>query len=122
MNIKLKDLLLIEKVKEQNKNQASINKEKSKINFTTNKKSQTIKYEINVIGLTVDEATSILDKYIDDAYISKLEKIRIVHGKGTGKLRNGIHEFLKRNTRVKEYRVGVYGEGEMGVTIVTLNI
>ena len=117
MNIKLKDLYFIEKGKETNNK-----KDLNKVNFSTNKKSQNIKYEINVIGLTVDEATSILDKYIDDAYIAKLENIRIVHGKGTGKLRKGIHDFLKTNPRVKEYRVGVYGEGEMGVTIVTLNV
>ena len=61
-----------------------------------------------------------IDKFLDDAVMAKLPTIRIVHGKGTGKLRAGIHEYLKSNPHVKNYRVGTYGEGEMGVTIVEL--
>lgn len=83
-------------------------------------KSKTISPEINVIGLNVEEATQIVDKYLDDANLSKLETIRIVHGKGTGKLRIGIHSFLKKHPHVKSFRIGNYGEGEMGVTVVTL--
>ena len=83
-------------------------------------KSKIISPEINVIGLNVEEATQIIDKYLDDAKLSKLETIRIVHGKGTGKLRHGIHAFLKTHPHVKSFRVGTYGEGEMGVTVVTL--
>lgn len=83
-------------------------------------KSKTISPEINVIGLNVEEATQIIDKYLDDANLSKLETVRIVHGKGTGKLRNGIHSFLKKHPHVKSFRIGAYGEGEMGVTVVTL--
>lgn len=83
-------------------------------------KSKTISPEINVIGLNVEEANQIIDKYLDDANLSKLETIRIVHGKGTGKLRSGIHNFLKKHPNVKSFRMGTYGEGEMGVTVVTL--
>lgn len=90
-----------------------------KLYFSSNK-SKTISSEINVIGLNVEEAILIIDKYLDDAKISKLENVRIVHGKGTGKLRAGIQHFLKSHPHVKSFRVGGYGEGEMGVTIVTI--
>lgn len=83
-------------------------------------KSKVISPEINVIGLNIEEATQIVDKYLDDANLSKLETVRIVHGKGTGKLRQGIHSFLKKHPHVKSFRMGKYGEGEMGVTVVTL--
>ena len=83
-------------------------------------KTRTANSEINVIGLTVDEAIPLVDKFLDDCFLAKLQTARIVHGKGTGKLRQGIHSFLKKNKRVKSYRVGTYGEGEMGVTIVEL--
>ena len=81
-------------------------------------KTKTANSEINVIGLTVDEAIPLVDKFLDDCFLAKLQTARIVHGKGTGKLREGIHSFLKKNKRVKSYRIGTYGEGEMGVTIV----
>ena len=84
-------------------------------------KTKTANSEINVIGLTVDEAIPLVDKFIDDCFLAKLQTARIVHGKGTGKLRQGIHSFLKKNKRVKSYRIGTYGEGEMGVTIVEIN-
>lgn len=83
-------------------------------------KSKSISPEINVIGYNVEEAVFIIDKYLDDCYISKLNTIRIVHGKGTGILRKGIHDFLKNHPHVKNYRLGTFGEGEMGVTIVEL--
>ena len=83
-------------------------------------KTKTANSEINVIGLTVDEAIPLVDKFLDDCFLAKLQTARIVHGKGTGKLREGIHSFLKKNKRVKSYRIGTYGEGEMGVTIVEL--
>ena len=83
-------------------------------------KSKSISPEINVIGLNIEEATQIIEKYLDDANLSKLETVRIVHGKGTGKLRTGIHAFLKKHPHVKSFRVGTYGEGEMGGTVVTL--
>ena len=72
------------------------------------------------MGLNVDEDIFIINKYIDDALLAKVNTIRIVHGKGTGKLRNGIHNYLKNNKRVKSFRLGLYGEGENGVTIVEL--
>ena len=83
-------------------------------------KSKTAKPELNVIGLNVDEAVFLVDKYLDDCSIAKLSPIRIVHGKGTGALRNGIHNFLKSNPHVKSFRLGTFGEGEMGVTVVEL--
>lgn len=79
-----------------------------------------IKSEINVIGLTVDEAVSRIDKYLDDALLSNLNQVRIIHGKGTGALRKGIHDYLKRQKHVAAYRNGEFGEGDMGVTIVDL--
>lgn len=88
--------------------------------INTSSKSQNISSEINVIGLNVEEAIPIIDKYLDSCLISNLKKVRIVHGKGTGKLRDGIHKFLKNNSCVKNFRIGNFGEGEMGVTIVEL--
>ena len=79
-----------------------------------------ISTEINVIGLTVEEANFLIDKYLDNCVLSGLTTVSIVHGKGTGALRNGIHQFLKKNPHVDSYRLGTFGEGEMGVTIVTL--
>ncbi len=89
-------------------------------NKGNNFKSQNISSEINVIGMSVDEATFVIDKYIDDCAIAKLSPVRIVHGKGTGKLREGIHKYLKTNPHVKSFRLGTFGEGEMGVTVVEL--
>lgn len=83
-------------------------------------KTQNAKTEINVIGLNVDEAIPIIDKFLDDCSLAKLETARIVHGKGTGKLREGIHKFLRKNQHVESFRIGTFGEGEMGVTIVTI--
>lgn len=85
-------------------------------------KSQSVSPEINLLGLTVDEAIPIVDKYLDDCFMAKLSPIRIVHGKGTGALRNGIHKFLKTNKLVDSFRLGTFGEGEMGVTVVNLKI
>ena len=85
-------------------------------------KAQNVSPEINLLGLTVDEAIPIVDKYLDDCYIAKLSPVRIVHGKGTGALRNGIHHYLKSNKIVDSFRLGTFGEGEMGVTIVNLKL
>lgn len=82
-------------------------------------KAATISPEINLIGKTVDEAISLLDKYLDDAYISHLPSVRIVHGKGTGALRSAVHAHLKRQKYVTSYRLGESGEGDSGVTIVS---
>lgn len=83
-------------------------------------KNKQIPTEINVIGLNVEEAIMLVDKYLDDASLAKLKTVHIVHGKGTGKLKNGIHQFLKKNPHVKSFRLGTFGEGEMGVTVVEL--
>ena len=91
-------------------------------NKGNNFKSQNISSEINAIGMSVDEATFVIDKYIDDCAIAKLSPVRIVHGKGTGKLREGIHKYLKTNPHVKSFRLGTFGEGEMGVTVVELKV
>ncbi len=82
-------------------------------------KSLSVSTEINLLGKTVDEALSVLDKYLDDAYLAHLPSVRVVHGKGTGALRNAVHGHLKRLKYVQEYRLGEYGEGDSGVTIVT---
>ena len=82
-------------------------------------KSATVSPEINLIGMNVDEACSALDKYLDDAYLSHLPSVRVVHGRGTGALKAGIHKYLKRLKYVKEFRLGEFGEGDSGVTIVT---
>lgn len=107
--------------REQMKKQ-KVGKTASKVNFMKNEtfKSKNISSEINVIGLNVDEATFLIDKYLDNCAISRLSPVRIVHGKGTGKLREGIHNYLKRNPHVKSFRIGTFGEGEMGVTVVEL--
>lgn len=83
-------------------------------------KSLSISREINLIGKNGDDAISLLDKYLDDAYLSGLNQVRVVHGKGTGALRNAVHGYLKRQRHVKSYRLGEFGEGDFGVTIVEL--
>ena len=86
---------------------------KSKIKMS---KSLSVSPEINLLGKAVAE----LDKYLDDALLSHLNSVRVVHGKGTGALRKGIHEYLRRQKHVKSYRLAEFGEGDAGVTIVEL--
>lgn len=81
-------------------------------------KTASIRPEINLIGKTVDEALPELDKYLDDAYLSHLPKVTIIHGRGTGALKNAVHSFLKKAKYVKSYRLGDFGEGGQGVTVV----
>lgn len=81
-------------------------------------KAAHVSTEINLLGKTVDEAVAELDKYLDDAYIAHLKSVRIVHGKGTGALRKGVHNYLKRQKHVESFRLGEFGEGDAGVTIV----
>lgn len=81
-------------------------------------KSFSVSPEINLLGKTVDEAIAELDKYLDDAYLAYLSSVRVVHGKGTGALRSGIHTYLRRQKHVKSFRLGAFGEGDAGVTIV----
>ena len=117
-NVKLSDLLLLNASKESSSKPSGSAHKHSNVTFSNNK-AQNVASEINVIGLTVDQALPIVDKYLDDCYMANLETARIVHGKGTGRLRDGIHNFLKKNPHVKSYRMGTYGEGEMGVTVVS---
>lgn len=81
-------------------------------------KSASVSTEINLLGKTVDEAVSELDKYLDDAYLAHLSSVRIVHGKGTGALRKGVHNYLKRLKYVQDFHLAEFGEGDAGVTIV----
>lgn len=87
---------------------------------TASLKTATVSSEINLLGYTVEEARHVLDKYLDDCSLAGLATVRIVHGKGTGMLRAGVHAFLKQNPHVKSFRLGTFGEGEMGITVVEL--
>ena len=111
MNVNMEDVEFID-------NRENKKEKKSYINAPGLSKASSISSEINLIGLTGDEAVSRLDKYLDDAYLSHLNSVRIVHGKGTGALRNAVWNHLKRLDYVKKYKLGEYGEGDAGVTIV----
>lgn len=108
----VKDLRIIQETKTEEP-------KKQKSNYSGSfSKSASISPEINLLGKTVDEALAVLDKYLDDAYLSHLTSIRVVHGKGTGALRTGVHRYLKSQKHVKAFRLGEFGEGDAGVTIV----
>lgn len=111
MNIKLSDL------RKSLTNSVKV-KESGKVTTNKESKAKTVSPEINVIGQNVDEAIYVIDKYLDNCASANISPVRIVHGKGTGKLREGIHSFLKKNPHVKSFRIGTFGEGEMGVTVV----
>ena len=102
-----------------NKN-TNVNKIFTNYSNKTNFTPRDVSTEINVIGYNVEEAIFVIDKFLDNAAMSKLETVRIVHGKGTGVLGKGIQKFLKNHPHVKNYRYGTFGEGEMGVTVVEL--
>jgi len=93
-------------------------KTKTSMGQTKIEKSAYISPEINVIGKTVDEAISIVDKYLDDAYLAHLPQVTIIHGRGTGALKKAVANHLKRTKYVKSYRAGNFGEGDQGVTVV----
>lgn len=116
-NVKVENLELVKKSDKLNNLNNNI-----KSNLTNHSriglKSKSVSPEINVIGLTVEDAIFAIDKYLDDCYLANLPNARIVHGKGTGKLRDGIHAFLRKHPHVKSFRLGTFGEGEMGVTVV----
>ena len=113
MNFKLSDL---EKSNNSNQDKKVSIPKKSGSDF----KPKKVSTEINVLGQTVEEACFLIDKFLDTAALSMLPNVRIVHGKGTGALRTGVHKFLKTHPHVKSFRLGTFGEGEMGVTIVEL--
>lgn len=83
-------------------------------------KSYSIRSELNLIGKTTDEALIELDKYLDDAILAHLSPVRIVHGKGSGILRKAVHQYLRKQSCVASFRLGEFGEGDTGVTIVEL--
>ena len=118
-NINIKYLERSRKISDSNKNNNSKKSKNSSYSYNISK-TRSINSEINVIGQTVADAVLIVDKFLDDCSLAKLQTARIIHGKGTGKLKSGIHAFLKTNPHVKSFRIGTYGEGEMGVTVVEL--
>ena len=110
LNVKLKDIRLIEEKK-------AAAPTSGKVGLGAGKQ---VGLELDVRGMLVDEANIMVDRYLDDAYNAGLSEVNIIHGKGTGALRAGVQAFLKRHPLVKGYRMGSYGEGDAGVTVVTL--
>lgn len=110
--VNIKDLVLIEDATPGSKKYAKTGAGKLKMS-----KSASVSTEINLIGKTVDEAIALLDKYLDDAYLAHLPSVRIVHGKGTGALRSAVQSHLKRQSYIKSFHLGEFGEGDAGVTI-----
>ena len=112
--VNMSDLIILEETPATGNKAVSNGTSKIKIS-----KSYSISTEIKLLGMTVDEALITLDKYLDDAYISHLPSVRIVHGKGTGALRSAVQQHLKKCKYIKEYHIAEYGEGDAGVTIAT---
>ena len=111
----VKDLLLVQ---EEEITAPGLSKNNTGAGKMKMSKAMSVSYECNLIGKTVDEALAVLDKYLDDAYLSHMHEARIVHGKGTGALRSAVHNHLKKCKYIKSYRLGEHGEGDAGVTIV----
>lgn len=111
--VNIKDLIILKEASETEK----LNNKKSGIGKLKMNKTASISPEINLIGMTSDEAIIALDKYLDDAFLAHISPVRIVHGKGSGVLRNAVHNYLKRQKHVKSFRLGTFGEGDYGVTI-----
>lgn len=120
--VNIRDLALLEEASVTGPNGAvgGPKKKKSQMSGIGMSKSLSVSPEINLIGMTVDEAMPALDKYLDDAYLAHLPQVRIIHGRGTGALRNATHKLLKRSPQVEEFHLGVFGEGDHGVTIAKL--
>lgn len=119
IKVKLSDLQHSDKNSESVETTKQKPQKKSQISYSI-QKTQRISTELDIRGLMVDEAWSIVDKYLDDAYLAGLNQVTIIHGKGTGALRTGIMDYLRKHPHVQSYRAGTFGEGEMGVTIVTI--
>ncbi|WP_027430943.1 endonuclease MutS2 [Lachnospira multipara] len=114
----IKNLEILENYKDPEESKANASKTSTGSSKIKMGKAAHVKTEINLLGYTVDEAISVLDKYLDDAYIAKIPQVRIVHGKGTGALRNGITAYLRGVPYIASFRLGNIGEGDAGVTIV----
>ena len=112
--VDIKDLELMEQETNAAKKEAAITHAKN----MKMAKAMTVSPEINLIGQTVDEAIAQLDKYLDDAYLARLHQVTVIHGMGTGALRNAVQNYCKRCKNVESYRMGAYGEGGSGVTVV----
>ncbi len=112
--VHLSDLELIDEPVIISRNLSKTTSGKIKMN-----KSMSVSTEINILGKTVHEAVAELDKYLDDAYLAHLPSVRIIHGKGTGALRKGVHQYLRSNRHIKEFHLAEFGEGDAGVTIAT---
>ena len=111
--VNVKDLELLEQETKAAKKEANITHSRN----LKMSKAMNISPEINLIGNTVDQALALLDKYLDDAYLAKLHQVTIIHGMGTGALRNAVQNHLKKCKYIKSYRMGEYGEGGYGVTV-----
>lgn len=113
--VDVNDLELLEE--ENNQLRKEKNRERSQAGHIKASKSMSVSSSINLIGKTVDEAIPLLDKYLDDAYLAKLHQITIIHGVGTGALRNAVQAHCKKTSYISSYRLGEYGEGGYGVTV-----
>ena len=113
-NVNIRDLILIreDSPSKTKKSRTSGN------SYRSHSKAAVISPEINLVGMYPDEAIAVLDKYLDDAYLSHLHTVRIVHGKGTGRLRQAVHDYLRRQSVVADYHLAEFGEGDAGVTLV----
>lgn len=131
-NVNIKDLVLIEERDELaekygyskrkgGKNKSGGNNVTISKKGSINKKSLDTSYEIKLLGMTSDEAIAELDKYLDDAYLAHIPEVRIVHGKGTGVLRDTVHRYLKTHPHIQDYHLAAFGEGDSGVTIAKFN-
>lgn len=121
MKVSLSDLIRVEETEEKAMPKKKVGGKSSASGVSYGiSKTATISTEVDVRGMMVDEANPIVDKYLDDAYLSGLKQVTIIHGKGTGALRAGITQMLRRHPHVASHRPGTFGEGEMGVTVVTI--
>jgi len=117
--VNVKDLEQVGAAKTQEKKKGPAGGDKNGLNHSFTPKAMTVSPEINLIGLTTDQAIPELEKYLDDAYLAHIPSVRIVHGRGTGALKDAVQRRLKKVNYVKEFRAGAFGEGSDGVTVVT---